>query len=38
MTETYQAQRSSALHRWGRPAATYLALVAVTRTAVHDGK
>jgi hypothetical protein len=38
MTETYQAQRSSALHRSERPAARDLALVAVTRTAVHDGK
>jgi hypothetical protein len=38
MTETYKAQRSSGPHRSRRPAATQLVLVAVTRTAVHDGK
>jgi hypothetical protein len=37
MTRTYKAQRSSGPRRSGRPAATHLALVAVTRTAVHDG-
>jgi hypothetical protein len=38
MTEIYLAQRSSALHRSGGPAATHLALVAVICTAVNDGK
>jgi hypothetical protein len=37
MTTTYKAQRSSGPHRSERPAATHLALVAVTRAAGNDG-